>query len=130
MKCAWHGAEDCPVRRTEEAVREYLHYHENGRCDTNCYGCFLINEAMADVEAERNKLNLQNGELKQALVAMVSHPKLYPNTGDWRIAQAQKALGDETTTLKRVAPVQNCNHVPDHNPETGRTYCERCGTTL
>ncbi len=23
-----------------------------------------------------------------------------------------------------------CNHVPDHNPETGRTYCERCGITL
>lgn len=44
-----------------------------------------------------------------------------------------KRLGDiieEKPIEKREVSGQNCNHVPDHNPETGRTYCERCGITL
>jgi hypothetical protein len=44
------------------------------------------------LHVELARASLQKEELKQALAAMVTHPKLYPNAGDWRIAQAQKAL--------------------------------------
>lgn len=63
MKCAWHGIENCPVSRTEDAVREFSHQHDEGVCKPECYGCFIIREAKADVDA----VLVQNGELKAEL---------------------------------------------------------------
>ncbi len=51
MKCVWHGVENCPVARVEEAVREFTHDHDEGVCKPECYGCFIILEAKKDVEA-------------------------------------------------------------------------------
>lgn len=63
----------------------------------------LIDAAREAWEEERKRFNRLKDELKQALAAMVTHPKLRPNTGDWRISQAQGALlkADGVVTEKR-----------------------------
>lgn len=38
------------------------------------------------------------------------------------------ALGPQHT--EHDASCGGCNHDPEHNPVTGRTYCEKCGITL
>lgn len=65
-------------------------------------------------------LELQVEEMRQALAAMVTHPKLYPNAGDWRIAQAQKALGDQTDKPK-------CSHEYSYRTSLQARQCELCG---
>ena len=49
--------------RVEEAVREYMHQHDDGVCRPDCMGCFIIQEAKADMKA----LELQTGRLRDML---------------------------------------------------------------
>ena len=51
-KCCW-GHEDCPIPRTEKAVKEFTHTHDGETCAPHCYGCFIQNEALADAMALR-----------------------------------------------------------------------------
>ena len=103
-KCCW-GHEDCPIPRTEKAVKEFTHTHDGETCAPHCYGCFIQNEALADAmalraEVERLKyfelnveqneraynesqeevrrLNLQNGDMKKTLMWIrQNHPHVW-----------------------------------------------------
>lgn len=50
--------------RVEEAVREFSHQHDEGVCRPDCYGCFIIREAKADIEAESAALRAEVERLK------------------------------------------------------------------
>lgn len=64
-----------------------------GSCNKPVAPGDIVHDEITCLRVQLDKTLLQNGELRKALQGFVEHPRLYPNVGDDRIAEAVALLG-------------------------------------